>query len=227
MPGHRGHHNVREHQIETLRCAQFHRFRAVWRCPNLVTGVGECERERRPNGRFVIDDQNPRQDLLLLLLLLSTSSRTIASCITIVAKVYFDTKDRLCPQLSRPGYYLIRVANLNGMHVLSLESRRCNEMRELIRKLGGEPFVAPSMREAPVEDNAPVWRFAGQMFAGEFDMIMLLTGVGTRQLARLIASQYPDPAFANALRRLMVASRGPKPVAAPKPKFQTPQNASI
>ena len=39
----------------------------------------------------------------------------------------------------------------NGARVLSLESRRADEMATLIRKQGGEPFVAPSMREIELD----------------------------------------------------------------------------
>jgi uroporphyrinogen-III synthase len=109
-----------------------------------------------------------------------------------------------------------------GMRVLSLESRRATEMAELIRKQDGEAFVAPSMREAPIEENESVFRFADRLFAGEFDMMMLTTGVGTRQLNRMIATRHPEPAFAEALRRITVAARGPKPVAALRELGVTP-----
>ena len=45
-------------------------------------------------------------------------------------------------------------------------------------------------------------------------MMALLTGVGTRQLHRLLATRYPETAFAEALGRITVVARGPKPVAA-------------
>jgi len=101
-----------------------------------------------------------------------------------------------------------------GMRVLALESRRSAEMAELIRKQGGEPFIAPSMREAPIENNDAAFAFADRLFAGGFDMVMLLTGVGTRQLNRLLATRYPETAFADALGRVTLAVRGPKPAAA-------------
>ena len=41
----------------------------------------------------------------------------------------------------------------DGLRVLSLESRRSAEIEKLIRARGGQPFVAPSMREVPLEDN--------------------------------------------------------------------------
>ncbi|HWB86248.1 MAG TPA: uroporphyrinogen-III synthase [Bryobacteraceae bacterium] len=104
--------------------------------------------------------------------------------------------------------------SFDGLRILSLESRRAEEIAELIRRQGGNPFVAPSMREIPVDDSAPVFQFADRLFAGQFDMMMFLTGVGTRQLNRVLSSRYPETAFANALRKLTVIARGPKPAAA-------------
>ena len=101
-----------------------------------------------------------------------------------------------------------------GLRVLSLESRRASEMAELIRRQGGEPFVAPSMREVPLANNEAAFRFAERLFAREFDMVVLLTGVGTRQLNRLLASRFPENAFADGLRNVTLVARGPKPIAA-------------
>jgi uroporphyrinogen-III synthase len=109
-----------------------------------------------------------------------------------------------------------------GRRVLCLESRRAVEMEELIRKQGGEPFVAPSMREVPLDQNDGAFRFAERLYSGEFDMMILLTGVGTRQLNRLLATRYPEAAFADALRRIRVVARGPKPAAALREMGLTP-----
>jgi uroporphyrinogen-III synthase len=102
----------------------------------------------------------------------------------------------------------------DGKRVLALESRRAPEMRQLIAKQGGEAFVAPSMREIPLADNSEAFSFAERLFAGGFDMVVLLTGVGTRQLTRLLATRYPENTFPDALRRVTLVARGPKPVAA-------------
>ena len=98
--------------------------------------------------------------------------------------------------------------------MLSLESRRAVEMAQLIRKQGGDPFVAPSMREAPLDRNEEAFQFAERLFAGGFEMVIFLTGVGTRFLNRLLATRYPPERFAEALRTLTVVARGPKPMAA-------------
>jgi len=100
-----------------------------------------------------------------------------------------------------------------GMNVLSLESRRSAGIAELIRKQGGEPVLAPSMREAPLERNEAAFQFAERLFAGEFDMMILLSGVGTRLLHRALSTRYPPERFPEALRRITVVARGPKPAA--------------
>lgn len=98
-----------------------------------------------------------------------------------------------------------------GRKVLAFESRRATEMAELIRRQKGEPVIAPSMREVPIERNDEAFRFAERLFAGEFDMMILLTGVGTRFLDKLLATRHPAGRFAESLRKLTVVARGPKP----------------
>lgn len=95
-------------------------------------------------------------------------------------------------------------------------------MAELIRKQGGNPFVAPSMREIPLEENTAAFAFASRLLSGAFDMMILLTGVGTRQLNRLLATRHPENAFADALRRMTTVARGPKPAAALREMGVTP-----
>ncbi len=101
----------------------------------------------------------------------------------------------------------------DGLRVLSLESRRAPEIEKLIRTRGGEPFVAPSMRELPLSSNPQALRFADHLFAGDFDMVIFLTGVGARLLGQVIETRHPPGAFAEALRDLAVVVRGPKPAA--------------
>ena len=101
----------------------------------------------------------------------------------------------------------------DGLRVLSFESRRSTEIAELIRRQGGVPFVAPSMREAPIENNPEAFSFAERLFRGEFDMMILLTGVGTRALDKVLASRFPPQAFTEALRKITIVARGPKPLA--------------
>lgn len=100
-----------------------------------------------------------------------------------------------------------------GARVLSFESRRSKEIADLIRISGGEPFVAPALIEVPLEHNEAAFSFASRLYAGEFDMMVFLTGVGARLLQRVLASREPEERFREALRKLATVVRGPKPAA--------------
>src|SRR6195256_1575916 len=103
-----------------------------------------------------------------------------------------------------------------GLRVLSLESRRAPEMAKLIASNGGKATVAPSMREIPLASNTEGLAFARRLSEGGFDIVIFLTGVGTRALTRVVETVYPVERFVTALRKITIIARGPKPVAALK-----------
>jgi uroporphyrinogen-III synthase len=105
-------------------------------------------------------------------------------------------------------------AGLHDLRVLSLESRRAREMAKLIENHGGRAILAPSMREVPLESNTEALAFARALAADGLDVVIFLTGVGTRALTRVVETIYPVEEFARALRQIGIVARGPKPVAA-------------
>ena len=106
-----------------------------------------------------------------------------------------------------------RSGGLSGLRVCSFESRKQSEMRLLIEKQGGIATLVASMREIPLESNTAALEFARALFAGEVDVVILLTGVGTRALAECLATRYTHDDFLAALGRTTVVVRGPKPAA--------------
>ena len=111
---------------------------------------------------------------------------------------------------------------LRGLRVVTFESRRSVEMAELIRRYGGEPVSAPAMREVPLTPDAPVFAFARRLRERGFDVVVFLTGVGTRYLAEAIASELPRADLGRLLGELTTVARGPKPVAALRELGVTP-----
>jgi uroporphyrinogen-III synthase len=104
--------------------------------------------------------------------------------------------------------------SFNGRRVLVLESRRARELGLIVSSYGGEPLVAPSMREVPIESNAEAVRFTDDVIAGEFDVVVLLTGVGARVLLDLVQRvQGTRKRLIDALKETIVVCRGPKPLA--------------
>jgi uroporphyrinogen-III synthase len=113
-------------------------------------------------------------------------------------------------------------ANLQGLKVISFESRRAKEMAELIRRYGGVPILAPSMREVPLSENRAALELLPQLEAGKLDLLILMTGVGTRTLNDLLLKQYPQARIVAGLRQTQLVARGPKPIAALKDLGLTP-----
>ncbi len=103
--------------------------------------------------------------------------------------------------------------NFAGLRVLSLESRRGPEMAKLITTYGGFATIAPSMREVPLETNTEALAFTRTLFADGFDLVIFLTGVGTRALAKVVETAHPLDAYLAELRKITIAARGPKPLA--------------
>lgn len=101
-----------------------------------------------------------------------------------------------------------------GLRVVTFESRLSGPMSELIIRHGGVPVEAPALREIPITDNPEAIAFADRLIAGQFDVVLFLTGVGTRFLAAAIETRFPRSTWLPALAGVKVVVRGPKPLAA-------------
>ena len=107
-------------------------------------------------------------------------------------------------------------AGFAGRTVLAFESRRSAEITKLIENYGGKALVAPATKEVPAESSADVPRFATALLNGKLDLVIFMTGVGTRALSRAIEPFCSRDQFVGALSQTAVLARGPKPVAALK-----------
>ncbi len=103
-----------------------------------------------------------------------------------------------------------------GMTVAAFESRMAGQMAKLIARHGGNPLVAPSLQEVPLDNNAEALDFAADLMAGNVDLLILLTGVGTRTLVDVWKTRFPLDAIRHALTKTTLVCRGPKPIAALK-----------
>lgn len=103
-----------------------------------------------------------------------------------------------------------------GLTVAAFESRMAEQMAKLIARHGGNPLVAPSLQEVPLENNTEALDFAKDLMAGTVDLLILLTGVGTRTLVDVWKTQFTLDAIRQALTKTTLVCRGPKPIAALK-----------
>jgi len=99
-----------------------------------------------------------------------------------------------------------------GLRVLSLESRRAKEMEALIRREGGDPFVAPSVQERGLEDTGEAMRFVERLESAAFDMVICMTASGLSFLREQVVKHAPVERLGAALAKTTLVSRGPKPL---------------
>jgi uroporphyrinogen-III synthase len=102
---------------------------------------------------------------------------------------------------------------LDGCVVLAFESRRAQEMGNLIRRHGGVAIVAPSVREVALTDSSAAAGFVERLERGSIDAVILMTGVGVRMLVEAVSGLCLPERLARLLGRTMLVARGPKPTA--------------
>lgn len=103
------------------------------------------------------------------------------------------------------------MATLRGARVGLLESRMSGELGELVRRLGGTPILAPSVREvARVEETA---RFLDVLGTGRFRVVVLLTGAGVAAVLREAERRGRLRETLDAFEDATLVCRGPKPTA--------------
>lgn len=105
-------------------------------------------------------------------------------------------------------------AGFEGLAVAAFESRRAEEIATLIARFGGVPHVAPSMREAPLEDHSAVFQFGEKLRKGAFDLVILMTGVGVNMLLKTLEENASRETWVAAFSAVDVAARGSKTVRA-------------
>ena len=103
--------------------------------------------------------------------------------------------------------------SLEGLRVVALESRMSDQTATLIERAGGVVIRAPSMREIAIGENVAALEFANSLMTGAFDVVIFLTGVGTKHLAESIETAIAAETWRWALANVKVVARGPKPFA--------------
>src|SRR5579872_1253562 len=94
--------------------------------------------------------------------------------------------------------------NFGGLRVLALESRRATEIAKLIVNSGGDPLVAPSVREVPVESSQSSLDFVNRLRNGQVDMVIFMTGSGVRALVEKVESTYSRKEISKLLDEIAV-----------------------
>jgi uroporphyrinogen-III synthase len=102
---------------------------------------------------------------------------------------------------------------LTGLTVSIVEHRYGREFGAMLARLGATIYACPLIEERPVQDPGEVQAFIKSVVAGDLGVMVFLTGVGARLLVEEAERMGEREGFLEALGRLKVVARGPKPVA--------------
>lgn len=100
-----------------------------------------------------------------------------------------------------------------GLQVLSLESRRTEEMERLIRAHGGQAVMAPSMREQKLDLSGALSGFGQALAAGDLHAVVCPGAAATRMFLRELGDSGVQalsgvPLFAGRAARAVLAEAG-------------------
>jgi uroporphyrinogen-III synthase len=97
--------------------------------------------------------------------------------------------------------------------VASLEARMSSEMADLIRRHGGIPYSVPAVREIALDCRSEVSLLLDHLLRDRIQIVIFLTGVGVKALFKEAEALERFPELLDALRKVIVVCRGPKPIA--------------
>lgn len=98
--------------------------------------------------------------------------------------------------------------------VALLETRMSRELARLVEKHGGEPAIAPAVRECPELSPELTAKLIDDLESDRHEIIVFMTGVAVSLLFEMAEQIGRRPDLVAALRRVTTVCRGPKPTAA-------------
>ncbi|GAC1340524.1 MAG: hypothetical protein NVSMB29_09500 [Candidatus Dormibacteria bacterium] len=102
---------------------------------------------------------------------------------------------------------------LEGRTVAVLQARHGDVLADLIRRNGGQPVLAPCLREVRSDDRESLTTALWRVDREAPDMAIFQTGVGTEALFEFAADAGLEGMLTQRLAEATVLARGPKPLA--------------
>ena len=121
---------------------------------------------------------------------------------------------------------------LAGYAVAVTADRRAEEQVALLERRGASVVLGPTVRTLPLGDDQPLWSAIEQVVSSPPDVLVLLTGIGTRGMVAAAEGIGADTELLDAVGRSHVIARGPKAAGAAATAgidvaWQTPGERSV
>jgi uroporphyrinogen-III synthase len=116
------------------------------------------------------------------------------------------------------------MASFEGRTIALLESRMRDELADMVTRMGGRPVLAPAVREVPRLDA--MRDTIDTLADGHYRAIVFLSGAGAAAMFREAERAGRLAEVQRAIKGMLVAARGPKPLAVLKRHGLTPSIVS-
>lgn len=100
---------------------------------------------------------------------------------------------------------------LQGKVVALAEGRQLDDLARMLTAEGAVPLPCPMLSILDAPDAAPVLDWLRELIAGQFDLLILMTGEAVRRLSGFAERAGLQENFVAALARTPMLTRGPKP----------------
>jgi uroporphyrinogen-III synthase len=100
---------------------------------------------------------------------------------------------------------------LEGRVVALAEGRQLEDLAALLAAEGAEPLRCPMLAILDAPDARPVVAWLDDLIAGRFALVVLMTGEAVRRLAGFAERAGKREAYVEALGKVPILTRGPKP----------------
>jgi uroporphyrinogen-III synthase len=105
---------------------------------------------------------------------------------------------------------------LRGLKVALAEGRQLEDLAQMLEKEGAIPLRCPMVSILDAPDPAPVLDWIRELIAGQFNLVILMTGEAARRLLHFADEAGMRAAAVDAFARTTTVTRGPKPAHALK-----------
>lgn len=85
-----------------------------------------------------------------------------------------------------------------------------HELAELVSKLGGKPYVVPTVEIKPLRDRQPITMFVNSVLKGRVDYVIFMSVNGITSLIDSLGKMEQKDSFFIELNKVMVVAIGPK-----------------
>ena len=88
--------------------------------------------------------------------------------------------------------------------------KQARELAELVSRLGGKPYVAPTVEVKPLRDKHPITEFVNKVLNGRVDYVIFMSVNGVTSLIDSLKNLEQKNGFLKELNRVMIVAIGPK-----------------